>query len=291
MSGKLDNLIKEVNNSNFASIRGVISKIFEILNNSKSTVNDLENIIKLDPPLAVKVLKVANSAFYASRVEFNDLKEAVLWIGFDEIKNIALTEQLFKIFNTENNNFFSRKELWKNSIATALLAKMIYRREYGEKGENIYTAGLIHNIGIIIIDQFLNEDFHKILEYREKEKKDHIQSENKFLAFNHSDIAGLLADNWNFPEELKLIIQNHHSPEKLPANLKKESEILYIADYYCKILELGYSDNIYSEDEEIFKKYLKNNNIEVESLELMRPDLLEKIKNLEDIGLLSNGKN
>lgn len=289
MDTHLNDLMEKVNNSNFASIRGIISRIFDILNSNKSSVNDLEQVIKLDPPLAVKVLKVANSAFYASRVEFNDLKEAVLWIGFDEIKNIAITEQLFKIFNTEKMSSFSRKDLWKNSIATALLAKMIFRREFGDKGENIYTAGLIHNIGIIIIDQFLNDQFYEILEYCEEQQVCLLESENKILGFDHTDVADKLAENWKFPAELRTIIKHHHAPEKAPESVRKKIETIFIVDYHCKKLGLGYSDHHNYDNQEKYEFCLKNNDIEQESLALMNNDLMEQIKHLESIGLLSDG--
>ncbi|MFP4546750.1 MAG: HDOD domain-containing protein [Fidelibacterota bacterium] len=286
---KLEELINEVNNSNFASIRGIITGIFDIINNSRSSVNDLEAIIKLDPPLASRVLKVANSAFYASRVEFKDLKEAVLWIGFDEIRNIAITQQLYKVFMRNNYNSFSRKDLWKNSIATALLAKMIFRREFGEKGENLYTAGLIHNIGIIIIDQFLNDEFHDILEYAEENEADQWIAENKFLNYDHTTIAYELGKAWNFPEELRETVKHHHNPGEAAKDFQKNAATIFIADYYCKKWGLGYCD-INNPDTEMINLLLQNNKIEHESLVLMRADLIEQIVHFENIGLLSNGK-
>jgi len=289
MPKTIDGIIREVNKSNFASIRGIITGIFDILNNAKSSVNDLEKIIRLDPPLAVKVLKVANSAFYASRVEFKDLKEAVLWIGFDEIKNIAITEQLFKVFNALENSSFSRKDLWKNSVATALLSKMIYRREFGEKGENIYTAGLIHNIGIIIMDQFLNEEFNKILTISEEEEIDHCSAENKVLEFKHTDIVTALGKDWNFPDELIETVKYHHSPEDAQPEFTKQAETLLISDHFCKKWQLGFSDTCILSDDIIIEEILNKNSIESESMELMHSDLIEQISHLENIGLLSNG--
>ncbi|MBN2281757.1 MAG: HDOD domain-containing protein [Candidatus Marinimicrobia bacterium] len=287
MTPKIDAIIKEVNKSNFATIRGIITGIFEILNNAKSSVNDLERIIRLDPPLAAKVLKVANSAFYASRVEFKDLKEAVLWIGFDEIKNIALTEQLYKVFHTDAEGSFSRKDLWKNSISTALLAKMVYRREFGEKGENIYTAGLLHNIGIIIMDQFAHEEFEKILSFGIANDLDHCASESQILDYKHTDIVEALGKDWKFPDELIYSVKYHHTPEQAPAEYRKQAETLFIADHFCKKWKLGYSDSCNVDEDEILK-VIKNNDIETESLDLMHSDLVEQIAHLEDIGLLSN---
>lgn len=281
-------LINKINHSNFASIRGIITGIFDIIHNAKSSVNDLEQIIRLDPPLAAKVLKVANSAFYASRVEFKNLKEAVLWIGFDEIKNIAITQQFFKIFMEKNYNSFSRKNLWKNSVSTALLAKMIYRREFGEKGENVYTAGLIHNIGIIIIDQFMNDEFHEILKIIEEEHLDHQDAEKKLIGYDHCDIAHQLGLNWNFPEELIEAVRFHHHPLTCPEEFRKESATIFIADIICNKWRMGYSD-IHLADAEELNKILNKYDIEQESLDVMRTDLIEQINHFENIGLLSNG--
>jgi len=285
----LDELIEKVNHSNFATIKGIMTQIFEILSNSKSSVNDLERIIKLDPPLASRVLKVANSAYFASKIEFTDLKEAVLWIGFDEIKNIAITQQFYKLFFSESVNHFSRKDLWSNSIAGALLSKMIYRREYGQKGEDIYTAGLIRNIGIIILDQFLSETFIKILETCEETRKPQIEIENEMLGYDHALIANHLAENWNFPTELRNLLNYHHNPEKAPQEYQKGAETLYIADYHCNKLNIGYSDHTYKENDEHYYNYLKNNDIEIESLNLLNVSLKEQIEQLQNVGLLTHG--
>ena len=290
MASNINDLITTVNNSNFASIKGIISGIFGIINNSKSSVNDLEKVIKLDPPLAAKVLKVANSVFYASKVEFKDLKEAVLWIGFEEVKNIAITGQLLKVFADNSKSEISKLDLWKNSIATAILGQMIYRREYGEKGDNIYTAGLIHNIGIIIMDQFLPDEFHEIIKCIKEEKINHIEVENQFLGYDHTNIAKVLAESWKFPEELTEILRYHHTPKQTPENHQKKTETMYIADYFCGKLKLGYSDIDLDNEQEVFEEYLKKNNIEEESLKLMQQDLYEKIKHLEEIGLLTHEK-
>ncbi len=285
---ELKDLIEEVNNSNFASIRGIVTGIFDIINSSKSSVNDLERIIKLDPPLATKVLKVANSAFFASRVEFKDLKEAVLWIGFEEIKNIAITQQLYKVFlpgkKSEN---FSRKDLWKNSIATALLAKMIFRREFGEKGAHIYTAGLIHNIGTIILDQFDNENLDQVLTLSKDKKINQIDAENKLLKYNHTEIAHELGKSWNFPDELLVTIRYHHLGSDHPDIYKKETETLWLVDYFCNKWELGFSD-LYFLDKEKAQEIITTHGIEENSIDLMYSDLIEQISHFENIGLLSN---
>ncbi len=188
-----------------------------------------------------------------------------------------------------NYNSFSRKDLWKNSIATALLAKMIFRREFGEKGENLYTAGLIHNIGIIIIDQFMNDEFHDILQYSDDNNADHIESETKFLGYDHTSVAYELGKTWNFPEELNETVKYHHNPDEATEKYQKTAGTIFIADYYCKKWGLGYCD-INNLNEDKVTELLNSYDIEPESLALMHSDLIEQIVHFENIGLLSNGQ-
>ncbi len=285
----INNLIDKVNSSDFSSIKGIITGIFKIINNPESTALDLEGVIKLDPPLTAKVLKVANSAFFASKVQFNDLKESILWIGFDEVKDIALTQKLITIFMGNDTSEFSRTKLWKNSVANAILCQMIYRREFGERGENLYTAGLLHNIGLIIIDQFLHEEFIEILQTSKEKKINIFQAEKEVLNFTHADVGAVLGENWNFPASLISAIKFHHNPEDAIDDFHRLSSTLYISNFFCKSINMGYTDNQYETDDIKYNELLSQYKIETEALEIMQKDLYEKLKRMEEIGLISNG--
>ena len=147
-----------------SSIKNITAGIIGIVNDPESSARDLKKLIELDPPLTAKILRVANSAYYAPKKKISDIGHAIVNIGFNTVKELALSQKVCEIFNQkERIGGYSRVFLWNHSISTALLGKMIYRKEFGKKGDNIYVAGLLHDIGIIVEDQFLHDDFKLIL--------------------------------------------------------------------------------------------------------------------------------
>jgi len=159
---RISKIIELVDKSEISSIQSVVSGIIDVINDPESSAKDLKDIIEIDPPLTARVLKVANSAYYCSLRKISEIQHAVIWIGFDVFKKIALSQKICEMFDrNEIIRGYSGNSLWKHSVAVAILGKMIYRREFGESGENVYTAGLLHDI--VVENQFLENDFKEVL--------------------------------------------------------------------------------------------------------------------------------
>jgi len=281
----LEQAIALVNRSDISSIRNVVSGIVRIINDPNSTAKDLKEMIQIDPPLTGRVLRVANSAYYASRKEISELQQAIIWIGYDALKEMALSQKVCEIFVKDASiESFSRALLWKHSVAVAILAKLIFRREFGERGENIYAAGLLHDVGIIVEDQFFQDEFKQILIKSENEKKNLIKAENEILGVMHTEIGKAITDNWNLPEELVVAIGCHHNPEKAPERFSRIISTLYIADFFCQERDIGYSDAPF-QDEAVFKECLMKLDVQPHALDLIANDMEQELKKMEDEGL------
>ena len=282
---KLERVMALVNRSDISSIRNVVSGIVRIINDPKSTAKDLKEIIQIDPPLTARVLRVANSVYHASRKEISELQQAIIWIGYDALKGMALGQKVCEIFvKDESIESYSRALLWKHSVAVAILAKLIYRREFGERGENIYAAGLLHDIGIIVEDQFFQDEFKRILIKSEHEKKNLIYAENEILGVMHTEIGKAITDNWHLPEELVVAIGCHHNPKEAPERFSGIISTLYIADYLCQERDIGYSDAPF-QDEAVFKECLMKLGVQPHALHLIVNDMEQELKKMEDEGL------
>jgi len=280
----LNELMDRVNESDIATIRSIATGMFEVLDNPESGARDLEQVVKLDPPLSSKVLQLANSAYYGAGVKFDELKEAIIWIGFHEVKNLVLTQKLYEVFSGFNSSNFSRSGLWKNSIATAKLSQMISRRIFQEKGEEIYTLALLRNLGIIVEDQLLSSHFRNIISLYENESLSYTEAENEILEYDHTDIMTSISEEWDFPEFIKDCIANHHHPDKIPQEYEKAGKIVFIADKFCSAQIFGYSD-MRNEDNK-YKTVINQLGIKVESLEVMESDLIKEIESLQEQGLI-----
>ncbi len=280
------NLVEQVNSSDISSIKSVVNAIIRVINDPRSTVKQLKEVILLDPPLAAKVLRIANSAYY-SRVftrTITEIEKAIIWIGSDIIKELALSQKVCEIFDrNEEIGSYSRKSLWTHSIAVALTAKTIFRKEFGLPGENAYMAGLLHDIGIIAEDQFLQEDFQQILLLSKSKKMDMARAENETWGYNHADLGQAVAGSWNLPTELVTTIGYHANPLTYEGNFSKIICTLYVADFVC--LEKGYAfGSAPIQDKIILQKCLKKIEVKSSALNLIFKSIKAEMNKMQDRG-------
>ena len=263
-----------------------MSGIINIINDPNSTANELKELIEIDAPLASKVLKIANSAFYYRGYHVSDIKQAIIWIGYDSIKELALSQKVCEIFKKNLSiDGYSRASLWRHSIAVALFSKFIFRREFGEKGDNIYAAGLLHDIGIIAEDQFLHEGFSECVLKLRKEMKNFSEIESEVFNLTHADIGKSIARNWNLPEELVIAIGCHHNLIKIPEEYLRTVMTLHIADCFCQDNGIGFVEGFYKNNGS-FKECLSRLKIQPCALDLIIKDVHQEIKKYTRAGIL-----
>ncbi len=274
-------LLENVNSSYISTIKSNISKIFRVFSDPDATATELKDVIENDPPLYAKVLKYANSAYYGSRREISEIKQAIICLGFNTVKELALTQKVCTIFEKEEKNEqFSLLDLWKHSISVAICGRLLYRREFREKSDLIYTAGILHDIGIIIEDQFRHEQFNHIIDEAGSTNSDTIDVENRILGFNHSDIGKAIAEDWGFPEELCDAIGSHHYYSSESSLLCK---VLAISEYICQAEDIGFCDTPYI-DENMYETYKSELNIENEAIDLIKEKLMLELSRMEEQG-------
>lgn len=284
----LADLVELVNNSYISSIERVVTEMIRVINDPTSSAKDLKEIIEVDPPLAGKVLQRANSAYYARRRRISEIQQAIILIGFDSVKELALSQKVYELFADDITIYgYSRVELWKHSIAVALLAKLIYRREFGQRGDNAYAAGLLHTIGIIVEDQFLHDEFIQILKHGRQEEKNLIDLEMELFGYHHADVAKAVLSSWDLPEELVAAIGYHYHPQRGSSRHTVLIITLAIADYLCQESPIGYVHTP-SRNRDAFESYLKHLNIKSKALEYILNEVELQIRKMEKQGWFLN---
>ena len=281
---KLIRIVDMVNNSDIASIKQSITQIINIINDPESGAKDLKDSIELDPPLSAKVLKLANSALYGYPRTISEIQEAIICIGFEAVKELALSQKISELFAKEKIiNGYSRISLWKHSVAIAICSKLVYRREFRERGENAYAAGLLHDIGITVIDQFLPSVFRKVIdEYTDKKNSLH-STETNILGYNHADIGMAIAKNWQFPDELIAGLGYHHNPGEAEDETAKIAYIIAASEYICQSKNIGFVED-YSQNKKLFRTYLDKLDMKEKALELIVEEVEEETKKMEKAG-------
>ncbi|MCG2738975.1 MAG: HDOD domain-containing protein [Syntrophaceae bacterium] len=286
-NGSLSGLLERVEISAIASIKGTVSGILSIINDPAVGSSDLLQLIEVDPPLTAKILRVANSSYYALSRTISDIQQALIWIGSDTLKEIILTQKMSELFHDGTSiSGYSRLQLWRHSLAVALFAKTICRREFGEKGNNAYAAGLMHDIGIIVEDQLLHRDFMLMMQAMESAPQALSVAESSLFGYDHGKVGRALAESWNFPSELTEGIGFHHDPESASEEHRLFVKTIFIADYL--MFEQGYGYVAMPlPDREILQQYVRDLGLQWYALRIIVELIREDMGKIEQKGYLS----
>ena len=216
-----------------------VLQITELINNPRSSASDLASVIADDQVLTARLLKLVNSAFYGFPQQISTVTRAVVLIGFDAIRNLLLTTSVFDLFAGKKAGSQAKLEkFWDHSMACAVGAKVIASHLRYEKVEELFVAGLLHDIGKIIEMIYLPDEFAKVEALVAKENILMVQAEARRLAYTHADIGRLLAERWNLPSNLVNAISYHHNPVQADEN-SREASIVHLADIFARALNVG----------------------------------------------------
>lgn len=213
-------------------------EVSEIINDPRSTAADLGRAISKDQGLTAKILTVANSPLYGIPRRVSTIDFAIIILGFDQIKNITIALTMMDSFKNLNKKNFDPKKYWGHSIFTAIAAKRISDDlGYHLSGE-AFTAGLLHDLGIAVINKYFNSQYQEIYE-RACNSGNPLQEAELFtLGLTHEEIGRDLAEKWNLPPSLTGAILNHHLPSR-EENFQELASIIHIADYIAHKTEAG----------------------------------------------------
>jgi len=285
---KINNIIYIVNRSEISSIKQTLTQIINTINDPESSAKDLKDLIEIDPPLTAKLLKLANSALYGYPKTISEIQEAIICIGFDAVRELALSQKVCELFNKDEYfHGYTRISLWKHSVAVALCSQLIYRREFRERGDNIYIAGLLHDIGIIIFDQFLHDTFIEHLKKSRNVKNNLVNIEDEEMGFNHQDIGFGLTENWEFPDDIIKAIKHHHNPEDVDVKFTKICSTIYVANYAVQDKQIGYCD-AHFKNKTLFQKCLMKLKIKEKAIDLIIKEVEQEIETMEKEGWFKN---
>lgn len=208
----------------------VVTRLSRLLHNDKATMKDFEDVIKMDPTLVVRLLRLVNSPFYGLRQHVDSISRAVAYIGMKNLQNMAVTDALKNLFKRESSStIFSRKKLWLHCAAVSICSKMLAERIFAINGDNAYLCGILHDFGLIVEEQVAESAFLQACAAcgPAESLPEH---ERQFLDTDHCEIGHLLTLDWEMPVAIQEAIRDHHtlSDERDPASL---AGILQIAEY------------------------------------------------------------
>ncbi len=221
----------------------IVSTLNDLIRNPNTSAADIHQVIAKDQALSARILKLVNSAFYGFSERISSISHAIVILGFNTVKNVALTASVLNMFHDQgesgSEDSFDQKSFWLHSLAVAATARMIATKIKLPAVEDIFVAGLMHDIGKLVLDQFAHDDFVAIRKLV-KEKKILIrEAENEiFDGINHSQIGAWLATRWKLPTGLVQMIGFHHRPA-LSGQLLRPVACVHLADILVRTIGFG----------------------------------------------------
>jgi putative nucleotidyltransferase with HDIG domain len=228
----------------------IASQVMEMLADPSFSASALERILMQDPPLCAKVLRMANSAYFSPRYPVDNVRRATLVLGTREIQQMVLSLSVFNMFRPEaGQTTFNREEFWRHSAQTAVLAQAflarlqtLAERPLPTEGDAVFCAGLLHDLGKIVMDQYFHEEFMRTLERAEAEFIPQLEAEMEVFGADHTVIGAWLAQSWKLPANLASGIRFHHHPE-LDPNHALLSVCVQIGDLFSKASNPDFSSD------------------------------------------------
>ncbi len=262
------------------SLSTTATKVLEICNSPTSSPNDLNRVISLDPVLTGKVLKLINSAYYSLPNQINSMPRAIIMLGINTVKNLALSAAVLDgLGGKESFETLSMFDFWSHSICVGVTAKSLS----AIKGipiaarEEYFVAGLLHDLGKIPMNNRFPDEYVKALELTKNEHVPTQKAENMIFGIDHCLVGGMIADKWRLSRPLNDSLSHHHDPNKANEESSQMISIVALGNIYSNIIEIGTSED-HAPDEPMLNYLLEQVGVSWEALSGLYEAIIEEIE-------------
>ncbi|MGD8777627.1 MAG: HDOD domain-containing protein [Ignavibacteria bacterium] len=238
---------------NLPAMSAIMVEVSRLLDDPSTGTQELSSWIGKDQGLATKILSIANSPLYGLPRKVSTIDFAILIIGYQDVKNIVVALSMIESFKSPNDKNLDQNEFWLHSVVTGNAAKRVAEDLGYRIGGEAFVAGLLHDLGIPVINKYLSKEFKTIVERFNNEDNFILNIEKEELGLSHQEIGKFLTNKWNLPKSLCTAVLNHHEPGQLKDEDRELTAIVHLADYMTQKLNLGsfYWDNNFVFDEAV----------------------------------------
>jgi len=230
-----------------SSLPTVYLRLNEAVNDPHGSNRDIAHVLSEDPGLTARLLHIVNSAFYGFPSKIDTITRAVTVIGTKQLRDLALATSVIEMFDGMADDVVSMESFWQHSIACGVTARILatYRRE--NNVERFFVAGLLHDIGRLIMFMKIPELCQQALQESETSNTLLYEAEYKILGFDHANVGGLLLRQWQLPESTTNAVAYHHKPchPRLDGAHHFDASLIHVADIIANSMQLGSSGERY----------------------------------------------
>jgi HD-like signal output (HDOD) protein len=213
------------------------------LDDPKSNAAGVGEILSKDEGLVLRILRLANSAYYGLSRRITGVSEAISFLGFKTVKSIVLAASVYKFMDSAFTGYsLDRGELWKHSQGVAATSRHLSEKLKAGDPEEAYIGGLMHDIGKIVLNDYVRFGYSIILRLVEEDGIPFCEAERQVLGFDHAQVGGLVMEQWILPDAYSYMTTYHHAPENLPkeaSEFQKALDVVHVSNAMCLMLGVG----------------------------------------------------
>lgn len=220
----------------------VAAKVLELSSDPDTSAQKLQQVIADDQAMTARILKIANSAMYACSRKVRTLTEAIVMLGFNSIRSLVVTSAARNLYNTNSSRTgLKERLLWEHSIGTAFASRILAQEHVPNLTEEAFLAGLMHDIGKLVLNQKVPQEFDEIVQIVYNENRPFYLTEREILGFDHTHVGALLVNKWKLSPVLEEAILQHHNRDALT----KDNPLLLVMDLankLCHKMSIGFTE-------------------------------------------------
>lgn len=259
-----------------ATLPEVTAKIIATVEDPKSSAAQLHKIVSHDPALVTRILKVVNSSFYGLPGQIASIERAIVLLGLNAIKNIAVAASLGALFRgVKLCEGYTAKDLWTHCIGVAVASRELARQMKLPIADEAFLAGMIHDIGLLVSLQTWPDALRSVCEQVKQSGGDFAAVEREVVGVDHQHLGKTLAEKWQFPHTCQLVAGYHHQPTQLAESSRQIVGLVFVAD--TLVGQLGHGFPLTSAAQKFDETVLRDvlvDPVAVERVRTMLPDLV-----------------
>ncbi len=221
----------------------IVHKLVTLMQDQKASMSSISKLISYDQAISLRLLKVANSAYYGFLREVATIQHAIALLGLDEVKRLSLGIAMLNFLRgTNDNSSHEIENFWRHSVGCSLAAHIICKK-IGVESEIIHTASLLHDVGKLALSSLYGKEYKSVREKVDTEGINTLDAENEILGFGHSDVGLWLCNKWKLPSSVIAPIAYHHKVDEAQKEDIINVSIVHLADIVCYGAGIGNNGN------------------------------------------------
>jgi HD-like signal output (HDOD) protein len=228
---------------NLPTLPTIAARLIDLVDNPKTSASQIGALISEDQVLTARLLKMVNSAYYGLGREVSNVQQAIVLLGFDNVRELSLGVSVLNAFRSAKGNaILDMNAFWDHSAYVGLVCRSLAKKYLPSLASEAFTAGLLHDIGKVVLIQYMAKEFGEALSMAKEQKKELYLVEKELLGVDHGEIGSWLGEKWKLPANLCTAMHHHHYPH-LAQEHASLATIVALGDLLCRIMKAGNGGN------------------------------------------------